>query len=120
MSRTHTQEDVQDERINPFLESKSQQFTEIDPMIRGRAASTQKGLNLTIWKALYCLYIYICVNIYQDVPHKAVGRSFKIGNLSERFVVVSHGWQSKFTDESKSGWRQRSVVGVLLVVAMKL
>ena len=31
-----------------------------------------------------------------------------------------HGWQSKSTDGSKSGWRQRSVVVVvvLIVVAM--
>ena len=31
---------------------------------------------------------------------------------------MSHGWQSKSSDGSKSGWRQRSVVVVLLVVAM--
>ena len=52
--------------------------------------------------------------MYQYVPHKAVAEVSKIGNLSERFVVVSHGWQSKSTDGSKSGWRQRSVVVVVV------
>ena len=43
----------------------------------------------------------------------------KIAN-SGRLVAVNHGSQSKSTDGSKSGWRQRSVVGVvsLIVVAM--
>ena len=31
---------------------------------------------------------------------------------------MSHGWQSKPTDGSKSGWRQRS--GVVIVVDMYL
>ena len=31
------------------------------------------------------------------------------------FVVVSHGWQSDPTDESKSGWREQSVVLVVVV-----
>ena len=31
---------------------------------------------------------------------------------------MSHGWQSKSTDGSKSGWRQRSVVVVVVVVEM--
>ena len=46
----------------------------------------------------------------------------QIGNLQERFLVVCHGWQSKSSDGYKSGWRQSSVVVVvvigLFVVAM--
>ena len=42
----------------------------------------------------------------------------KIRNLYERFVVVSHGWQSDPTDGSKSGWRQRSVVVVAIIVVL--
>ena len=38
------------------------------------------------------------------VPHKAVAEVSKIGNLQERFVVVSHGSQSKATDGPKGGW----------------
>ncbi len=34
------------------------------------------------------------------VPHKAVAE-VSIGNLWERLVVLSHGWQSKSTDGSK-------------------
>ena len=43
----------------------------------------------------------------------------KIG-IYRRLVAVNHGSQSKFTDGSKSGWRQRSVVvvAVVIVVAM--
>ena len=48
--------------------------------------------------------------IYKYVPHKAVAEVSQIGNLWERFLVVSHGWQSKSTEGSTSGWRQRSVV----------
>ena len=33
----------------------------------------------------------VCTYTYQYVPHKAVAEVSKIGNLSERFVVVSHG-----------------------------
>ena len=35
-----------------------------------------------------------------------------------RLVAVSHGLQSKSTDGSTSDWRQRSVVVVVIVVAM--
>ena len=35
-----------------------------------------------------------------------------------RLVVVTHELQSKSTDGSKSGWRQRNVVVVVIVVAM--
>ena len=38
----------------------------------------------------------------------------KIAN-NRRLVAVNHGSQSKSTDGSKSGWRQRSV-GVVVVV----
>ena len=43
------------------------------------------------------------------------GGSFKIGNIKERLVCVNDGWQSKSTDGLKSGWRQGSVVVVVLV-----
>ena len=59
-----------------------------------------------------CIYIYIC----QYVPHKAVAEVSKIENY-RRLVAVNHGPQSKSTDESRSGWRQRSVVVVVIVVA---
>ena len=38
----------------------------------------------------------------------------------QQIIAVNHGSQSKSTDGSKSGWRQRSgvVVSVVLVVAM--
>jgi len=35
------------------------------------------------------------------VPHKAVAEVLKIGNLSERLVVVNQGWQSESTDGPK-------------------
>ena len=59
------------------------------------------------------MYIYI----YQYVPHKAVAEVSKIANY-RRLVAVNHASQSKSTDGSKSGWRQRSVVVVVIVVAM--
>ena len=49
--------------------------------------------------------IYIYINTTPVVPHKAVAEVSKIGNLWERFDVVSRGWQSDPTDGSKSGWR---------------
>ena len=52
--------------------------------------------------------------VYQYVPHKAVAEVSKIANY-RRLVAVNHGSQSKSTDGSKSGWRQRSV-GVVVVV----
>ena len=81
---------------------------------------------VTIFKGGMCIYLYnhfqpwllkVAV-FYQYVPHKAVAEVSKIGRLQERFVVVSHGWQSKPTDGSKSGWRQRS--GVVIVVEIYL
>ena len=55
----------------------------------------------------------------QYVPHKAVGEVSKIANY-RKLVAMNHGSQSRSTDGSKSGWRQRSVVVVvvLIVVAM--
>ena len=50
---------------------------------------------------------------YQYVPHKAVVKVSKIANY-RRLVAVNHGSQSKSTDGSKSGWRQRSVVVVVI------
>ena len=38
--------------------------------------------------------IPIHIHLYQLEPHKAVAEVSKM----ERFVVVSHGWQSKSTD----------------------
>ena len=35
-----------------------------------------------------------------------------------RLIAVNHAWHSKSTVGSKSGWRQRSVVVVVIVVAM--
>ena len=55
--------------------------------------------------------------VYQYVPHKAVAKVSKIANY-RRFIAVNHGSQSKSTDGSKSGMRQRSVVVVAIVVAM--
>ena len=47
--------------------------------------------------------------------------SFK-DNKYRRLVAVNHASQSKSIDGSKSGWRQRSVVAivVVIVVAMEL
>ena len=50
------------------------------------------------------------------VPHKAVAEVSNIANY-RRLVTANHGSQSKSTDESRSGWRQRSVVAVVIVVA---
>ena len=54
---------------------------------------------------------------YQYVPHKAVAEVSKNANF-RRLVGVNHASQSKSTDGSKSGWRQRSVVAVVIVVAI--
>ena len=52
--------------------------------------------------------------VNQYVPHKAVAEVSKIANY-RRLVAVNHGSQSKSTDASKSGWRQRSVIVVVVV-----
>ena len=43
------------------------------------------------------------INHIPVVPHKAVAEVSKIGNLEERLVVVSHGWQSQATDGPTGG-----------------
>ena len=43
------------------------------------------------------------------VPHKAVAEISKIGNLLERWVVVTHGCQSEPTDGSTGGWISESL-----------
>ena len=48
------------------------------------------------------------------------GGSFKIGNLEEKLVAVTDGCQSEPTDGSKSGWRQRNVVVVVLVLVLAM
>ena len=53
--------------------------------------------------------------MYQYVPHRAVVEVSKMANY-RRLVAANHGSQRKSTDASKSGWRQRSVVGVVVVV----
>ena len=63
-----------------------------------------------------CIHLYI-LEMYQNVPHKAVAEVSKIANYG-RLVAVKHGSQSKSTDGSKSGWRQRSVVVVAMVVGV--
>ena len=59
------------------------------------------------------MFVYILV--YQYVPHKAVAEASKIANY-RKLVAVNRGSQSKSTDGSKSGWRQRSVVVVVGVI----
>ena len=54
---------------------------------------------------------------YQYVPHKAVAEVSKIAKY-RRLVAVNHGSQSNSTDGSRSGWRQRSVVVVLVVLVV--
>ena len=54
----------------------------------------------------------------QYVPHKAVGEVSKIANY-RKLVAMNHGSQSRSTDGSKSGWRQRSVVVVVVSICFK-
>ena len=63
--------------------------------------------------AYYVLYVPV-------VPHKAVAEVAKIGNLEDRFVVVSPGWPSKSSDGSKSGWRHSSVVVVVVCLMLSI
>ena len=53
--------------------------------------------------------------MYQYVPHKAVAEVSKIANY-RRLVAVNHGSQCEPTDGPTSGWRQRSVVEVSVVL----
>ena len=55
---------------------------------------------------------------YQYVRHKAVAEVSEIGNPKERFVAVNNGSQSEPTDGPTSGWRQRSVVEVVVVAEL--
>ena len=55
---------------------------------------------------------------YQYALHKAEAEFSKIANY-RRLVAVNHGSQSKSTDGSKSGWRQRSVVVVVVVTVVE-
>ena len=57
---------------------------------------------------------------YQYVPHKAVAAEVsKIANY-RRLAAVNHGSQSKSTDGSKSGWRPRGVVVVVVVLVVAM
>jgi hypothetical protein len=73
-------------------------------------------LNVFGWKCINLLKINCMLTEKQDgshepecihvlglpvVPHKAVAKVSKIGNLQERLVVVNHGWQSQSTDGPK-------------------
>ena len=49
------------------------------------------------------MHVYISYTV-PVVPHKAVAEVSKIGNLSERLVVATDGWQSESTDGPKGGW----------------
>ena len=53
-----------------------------------------------------CSFYSVNVNIYNtsSTAHKAVVEVSKIGNLSERLVVVNQGWQSEPTDGPKGAW----------------
>ena len=53
------------------------------------------------------------------VPHKAVAEVSKIANY-RRLVAVNHRSQSKSTDGSKSVWKQRSVVVLVLVIVVAM
>ena len=56
---------------------------------------------------------------YQYVPHKTVAEVSKIGNLW-RLVAVNDGSQGEPTDGPTSGWRQHSVVEVVVVIAVEM
>ena len=55
--------------------------------------------------------------VYQYVLHKAGAEVSKIANY-RRLVAVNHAPQSKSTDGSRSSWRQRSIVAVVIVVGV--
>ena len=57
--------------------------------------------------------LFVCLQVW----HKAVAEVSKIARY-RRLVAVKHGSQTKPTDGSKSGWRERSVVVVVIVIAM--
>ena len=72
--------------------------------------------NIAIYNVLA---IFPLLEAYQYVPHKALAEVSKIANY-RRLVAVNHGSQSKATDGSKSGWRQRSVVVVVVVIEVAM
>ena len=53
------------------------------------------------------------------VPHKAVPEVSKIANYM-RLVAVNHGSQGQPADRPTSGWRQRSVVEVAVVLVVEM
>ena len=64
-------------------------------------------------------FLIFIIKDYQYVPHKAVAEVSKIANYM-RLVAVNHASQGKSTDGSKSGWRQRSVVAVVVVIVVAM
>ena len=73
-----------------------------------------------------CIYVFIYDLITEKhmvipvvVPHKEAAQVSKIGNLYQRLVVVTHGWQSESTatDGPKAGWRC-VFFGVVAMVAV--
>ena len=69
---------------------------------KGRAAQHER----TPWPII-TVPAHNVLSVYQYVLHKAVAEVSKIASY-RRLVAVNHGSQSKSTDGSKSGWRQRS------------
>ena len=47
------------------------------------------------------------------------GRKFQIQEAYRRLVAVTNGSQSERTDGPTNGWRQRSVVEVVVVIAVE-
>ena len=67
---------------------------------------------------IYVLYKCICMHT-PVVPHKAVAEVSKIA-IYRRLVAVNHGSQSEPTNGPKSGWRQRNVVVVVVVIVFAM
>ena len=63
--------------------------------------------------------LWIWDHLYQYVPHKAAAEVSKIANY-RRLVAVNHGSQSEPTDGPTSGWRQRSVAEVAVVLVAEM
>ena len=57
--------------------------------------------------------------MYQYVLHKAVAEVSKIANY-RRLFAVNPGSQSEPTDRPTSGWRQRGVVEVAVVLVAEM
>ena len=56
---------------------------------------------------------------YQFVPHKTVAEVSKIANY-RRLVAVTDGSPSEPTDGLSSGWWRRSVIEVVVVIAVEM